>query len=380
MTTKLSKTLYQTLLDEIAAIYDGAMKEMSVAVDGILKKAYWQIGERIVKVEQKGTLHAGYGSHLLEKLSSDLSQMNRKGFSVTNLRNMRLVYSAFPIHQISDELTWSHYVVLSSIHDQKQRRVYEQKAVAHHWGVDELKKVLKEKNVILDVIDSKNDDQGEDNPDPKVIRLAFKRGILHTYRVVEPFDSSSGKDSLWLDCGFSIYHELKMPSGLKVKPGEGVSAVRSKEGAALKRYDSKDFPLKAVLYTYPAKVFKVIDGDTLTVIADLGFGLFSKQKLRLRRINAPEMTTARGIEAKEFVLNQLQSSERIVVKTYSTDLYDRYLVDVFYPAAGGAGLPGGDDPEKIAREGILLNQELLDEGLADLWQTVDPNELAFLNY
>ena len=35
---KLSKPLYQTLLNDIAAIYDGAMKEMGVAVDGILKK------------------------------------------------------------------------------------------------------------------------------------------------------------------------------------------------------------------------------------------------------------------------------------------------------------------------------------------------------
>ena len=371
MTTKLSKTLYQILLEDIAAIYDGAMKEMGVAIDGILKKAYWQIGERIVKVEKKGNLHAGYGSHLIEKLSDDLTRINRKGFSEVNLKNMRRVYLAFPIRQLTAELTWTHYVVLSSIHDPKQRRVYEQKAVAHNWGVDELKKVLKEKNVILDVIDSKNDDQGEDQPDPKVIHLAVKRGILNTYRVVEPFDSSSRKDSLWLDCGFSIYHEMKMPAGLKVKPGEGVSAVRSKGGGALKRFDSKDLPLKAVLYTYPAKVFKVIDGDTLTVIADLGFSLFSKQKLRLRRINAPEMTTNKGIKAKEFVLDQLKSCARIVVKTYSTDLYDRYLVDVFY-------LPGGDDAQKIAREGILLNQKLLDEGLAQLWQ-VDLDELAFLN-
>ena len=52
--------------------------------------------------------------------------------------------------------------------------------------------------------------------------------------------------------------------------------------------------------------------------------------------------------------------------------FDRFLVDVFY-------LPGCDDAERIAREGILLNQELIDEGLADLWQTVDPNEMAFLN-
>ena len=372
MTTKLSKTLYQTLLDDIAAIYDGAMQEMAGAVDAILKKAYWKIGERIVEVEQKGHLRAQYGSHLMEKLSEDLTRMNRKGFSQRNLFNMRRVYLAFPILQKSAKLTWSHYVLLSVIRDEKDRRAYEQKAIEQKWDVTELKNILQKENVVLNP--DSNEDVIEDNsdkPDPKVIRLAVKRGVLHTYRVVEPLDPSSKKVSLWLDCGFSIYHELKIPAGLGLKPGEGVSVFQSKGGEAIKRFDSKALPLKSVLYTYPAKVFKVIDGDTLTVIADLGFGLFSKQKLRLRRINAPEMTTARGIKAREFVLNQLQSGEHIVVKTYSTDLYDRYLVDVFY-------LPGCDDTQKIASEGILLNQKLLDEGLAQLWQ-VDLAELAFLN-
>ena len=40
--------------------------------------------------------------------------MNRKGFSVRNLRNMRLIYLACSIHQISDELTWTRYAVSSS--------------------------------------------------------------------------------------------------------------------------------------------------------------------------------------------------------------------------------------------------------------------------
>ncbi len=110
-----SKTIYQHLLSEIAAIHDTAMRKLGVAVDAILKDAYWQIGKRIVEVEQKGEAHAPYGKHLIENLSTDLTAMNRKGFSESNLRNMRQVYTAFPIHQLTGELTWTHYVALSSI-------------------------------------------------------------------------------------------------------------------------------------------------------------------------------------------------------------------------------------------------------------------------
>jgi len=43
-------------------------------------------------------------------------------------------------------------------------------------------------------------------------------------------------------------------------------------------------------YLYSAEVVKVYDGDTITVIFDVGFNLsFKKQKIRLLGINAPEM-------------------------------------------------------------------------------------------
>ena len=96
---KLSKPLYQTLLNDIAAIYDGAMKEMGVALEDILTKARWKMGQRIVEVEQEGTIRADYGSRLIEQLAEDLTKTNRKGFSKSNVFNMRRVYLAFPIFE-----------------------------------------------------------------------------------------------------------------------------------------------------------------------------------------------------------------------------------------------------------------------------------------
>jgi len=377
-TQKPSKTAYQKLLKDIAGIHDRAMKELGAAMDSIFKKAHWEIGRLIVEIEQKGEAHAPYGKHLLENLSNDLTKMNRKGFSERNLLNMRRVYLAFPIPQKSAELTWSHYVALSSIQDEKLRQAYAKKAVQKKWDVDELEKVLKADKVALNVIDT-NEIKALPAPqkDIKVIRLAVKRGVLRTYKIVEPLSHAPKKYSFWIDCGFYIYreiqfHELKKSDASLPKPEDIVTMFSGPEGYVFKRLETKEPPPKSILYTYSAQVVRVIDADTLTVMVDLGFGTFSKQKLRLRKINAPELSTPVGKKAGEYVLKKLKPGSCVVVKTYSTDIYDRYLVDVFY-------LPSCDDAEKIAREGILLNQELINEGLAELWQTPDPDDLAFLN-
>lgn len=135
---------------------------------------------------------------------------------------------------------------------------------------------------------------------------------------------------------------------------------------------AKDFPVDSVLYTYAARPVKVIDGDTIKVDVKLGETLATSKKLRLRWINTPEVETPEGKKAKEFVQKRLKNCPWIVIKTYSTDIYDRYLVDIFY-------LEGCGDPAKVVLEGNLLNQELLDEGLAELWRAPDPLDLAMMN-
>ena len=59
--------------------------------------------------------------------------------------------------------------------------------------------------------------------------------------------------------------------------------------------------------------------------------------------------------------NDEHKLEEIDRPTYERMLWgDRYLVDVFI-------LPGCRDPHQVAAKGKLLNQMLLDEGLAEVW-------------
>jgi predicted nuclease of restriction endonuclease-like (RecB) superfamily len=106
-----------------------------------LLQTYWQIGQYIVEYEQKGNDRATYGKSLLENLSRDLKVVHGKGFSRSNLNNMRMFYQRFPIcEKASDKLSWSHYVELIKIDNSLERSFYEKQAILENWSVPEFKR------------------------------------------------------------------------------------------------------------------------------------------------------------------------------------------------------------------------------------------------
>ena len=114
---------------------------------------------------------------------------------------------------------------------------------------------------------------------------------------------------------------------------------------------------RAAFYSYRARVVKVLDGDTVWLDIDCGFRVWTRQKVRLRGIDAPELPTAAGVRARDFVAQALDGLPFVAVTTTKPDKYDRYLADVFY-------LAGADGPEAVLREGTFLNRALLEAGLA----------------
>ena len=82
--------------------------------------------------------------------------------------------------------------------------------------------------------------------------------------------------------------------------------------------------------------------------------------LRLNRgIDCPELGTPEGERAKAYVMKLLPVGSTIVLKSHKTktDTHGRFVVDVFFKT-------GENDPEIFIKEGIYLNQHLLDEGHA----------------
>ena len=87
-----------------------------------------------------------------------------------------------------------------------------------------------------------------------------------------------------------------------------------------------------------SKVTKIVDGDTIDVILDMGFDILYKQRVRLYGIDTPESRTRDleekkyGLLSKKFLQEHLKSASKIVIKTYKGDetgKFGRILGDVW---------------------------------------------------
>lgn len=89
------------------------------------------------------------------------------------------------------------------------------------------------------------------------------------------------------------------------------------------------------LYIRSAAVKRIIDGDTLVVIVDLGFSIATEQTVRLAGINAPEVVgedKAAGLAAKLWLIERLPVGTLVRVHTVKdNDKYGRYLANVLVP-------------------------------------------------
>lgn len=105
--------------------------------------AYWNIGRIIVEEEQKGRHRSKRGDFLIKSLSEKLTNEFGKGFSETNIRQMRLFYQSFPYQQtVSADISWSHYLILSRIENEQSRMFYLKEAINCNWSVRELERQI----------------------------------------------------------------------------------------------------------------------------------------------------------------------------------------------------------------------------------------------
>ncbi len=86
------------------------------------------------------------------------------------------------------------------------------------------------------------------------------------------------------------------------------------------------------MYTYKIKeITKVVDGDTLDAIIDLGFGITKKERIRIAAIDAPETRTRNlhekklGFEAKAWLKKHVEYCDNVIIKTEKEGKYGRIL-------------------------------------------------------
>ena len=133
----------QDLISEIRDVLITARSSIAHQVNRELLSAYWNIGHIIVEHEQGSNERAGYGKDTMRQLARTLTKEFGKGFSLSNVYNMRQFYLDYPIFQsLTGKLTWTHYCELMSISDRDRRGFYEKECERSGWSVREMKRQI----------------------------------------------------------------------------------------------------------------------------------------------------------------------------------------------------------------------------------------------
>lgn len=129
--------------NKVAILLKEARNNVVRTINQTMVTTYFEIGRMIVEEEQNGKDRAKYGENLLRELSKTLTLEFGKGFSGTNLKQMRQFYLAYSISQtVSDEfnLSWSHYLKLMRIDNKDERNFYEIESIKNNWSLRELQR------------------------------------------------------------------------------------------------------------------------------------------------------------------------------------------------------------------------------------------------
>ncbi len=90
--------------NRIVDLLKEARKSVVKTVNKTMAYTYFEIGRIIVEEEQKGKARAAYGKQIIKELSERLIREFGKGFSTTNLKQMRQFYLAYSKSQkLSDQ-------------------------------------------------------------------------------------------------------------------------------------------------------------------------------------------------------------------------------------------------------------------------------------
>lgn len=112
------------------------------------------------------------------------------------------------------------------------------------------------------------------------------------------------------------------------------------------------------MYTYKARIIKVVDGDTVDCKLDLGFYFYAEKRVRLSGIDAPETNSPDKLlreaaaKTKARLINILENREiYVVTELDKTDKYGRVL-GVFYENLKDVGNAANSINIKLVQEGL----------------------------
>ena len=97
--TPIKTPPFSKVLPEIRSLIETSRRHVATTANLVLVNLYWNIGRVITQDIQNNEKRAGYGKQLLERLAEILTREYGKGFSVSNLNDMRRFFELFQILQ-----------------------------------------------------------------------------------------------------------------------------------------------------------------------------------------------------------------------------------------------------------------------------------------
>lgn len=316
---------YSELKRRVREAFARGRERAEAAVEREKVRTSWEVGKLVLEHTLLNKERADYGKQVVKRLSADLA------ISTTELYHMLEFARAYPIFAHARKLAWSDYRDLLAVNDESKRKALIDEASRQGWKRDTIRREIKK---------IKATDPGGVAEAPAEEPLVPVKGILNTYRIVAA-EAGEWQAKPVIDLGFADYH--RPSGGFPFNAGDIVQILGEEKITRLKEATEAD------IFTYKAHPLDITDGDTLWLWIDLGFGFFTKQHVRLRGIDAPEITTRDGQLAKKFVESRLKKVSSILITSTKSDKYDRYLADIFYETKQGEQ---------------FLNNRLLQEELA----------------
>jgi|TARA_R100000544_G_C2204041_1_gene48269 micrococcal nuclease len=138
------------------------------------------------------------------------------------------------------------------------------------------------------------------------------------------------------------------------------------------------------MYEYNCKVERVVDGDTVDVVLDLGFNILHKCRVRLYGIDTPESRTRnkdekiRGKMAGAFLENSINAGDKIIIRTELKDSRGKFGRVLGTVIADGVDINVsmienyhavkyyGQSKQDVAKEHLINKQHLIDAGLLEV--------------
>lgn len=345
MSKAISQDLYRSILRKITDEICRGKRTIEESYRKEVLQTHWNIGKILEEPFSGDFENSSERASMIARLAKDLGRPNSFFYDLSKF------YRFYPVLPRTS-LSWSHYSDLIRVDDARQRQQFEQQAIREGLSSQRLYQLIFMDKIAVE----KKKEAGQLTALAKPGELGCVRGKLYRYRCLFRKDIPCQPRQALVDMGFGILRKVDIPDWQTNRSPVPVTSYKDKDGYSIRRATKHP----EYLYTYKATIVKIIDADTLVLYIDLGFDSWIEQKLRLRGIDAPELSTVLGMAAKEYVQEILNKVDLVVCKTYKEDKYGRYLADIFYSLTE-------KDPEIVAQQGTYLNQDLLERGYATVY-------------